>query len=59
MTPTYQATRLEKERTRIRGKEYEKWQKESAKIESNRARNAEIASKQDLEDEQERKKARI
>ena len=48
MTTTNKAARLatEQEATRIRGKEFQKWQKESAKIKSNRARNAEGVSKQ-------------
>ena len=40
---------MEQETTRIRGKEFEEWQRESAKIERNRARNAEVVAKQDLE----------
>ena len=46
----------EQETSRIRGKDFEKWQKESAKIERNRARNAEIATEQDLEKKKEREK---
>ena len=61
MTTNNKATRLAKEQeaTRIRGKEFEEWQKESAKIECNRARNAEVVSKQELEKKEERKKAQL
>ena len=33
---------IEREKVRIRGEEFKKWQRESAKIERNRAKNAEI-----------------
>ena len=51
MTKTDKATRLamEREATRIRGKEFEKLQQEGAKIERNRARNTEVATNQDAE----------
>lgn len=51
--------KLEKERgtIRIRGKNLNKWPRESAKTARNRARNTEIATKQDFEKEKEREKA--
>ena len=45
--------------TRIRGEEFEKWQRESAKIERNRAWNAEEATKRDLFKKKEQETARI
>ena len=52
---------IEREKTRIRGEEFEKLQRESAKIESNRAKNAETEMIKEITKEKvrERKKARI
>ena len=50
---------MEREATRIRGEEFKKWQKESAKIERNRARNEEGVTKQDLENKKNREKAQV
>ena len=59
MTETNRERRLEMEQetNAIRGKKFEKWQRESAKIKRNRARNAEVATKCDLEKKKEREKA--
>ena len=56
MSETDKETRLvmEQETTRIRGEEFEKWERESTKIERNRASNAEVATKRDLEKKKER-----
>ena len=50
---------IKQETTRIRGEEFEKWQRESVKIEKMRAQKAKIATKQDLEKKKEREKAQI
>ena len=58
MTPTDKTMRLEKEcgYTRQRGEDLAKWQKESAKLERNRVKNAAEAAKQDSDKEIERER---
>ena len=50
---------MQQETIRIRGKEFEKWQRESAKIERNRARNAEIDREREMKKKIVREKAHI
>ena len=47
---------IEQETIKIRGKEFEKWERESAKIERNRARNAELEREREIEKEKERER---
>ena len=48
-----------REKTRIRGKDIEKWQRESEKIERDRAKNEEKEMEREMSKEKEREKARI
>ena len=50
---------IERKETRIRGEEFEKWQQESAKTESNKAKNAETEMVNEIAKEKEREMARI
>ena len=50
---------IEREMIRIRGKEFKKLQRESEKIERNRAKNAEIETEIIIETEKEREKSWI
>ena len=50
---------IKREKIRIRGKVFEKWQRERDKIEENRAKNAEIEMKRNMAEEKEREKSQI
>ena len=50
---------IEQEKTRIRGEEFEKWQRESEKIERIIAKNAETSMMKEIAKETEREKAQI
>ena len=61
ITASEEDSRLEikREKIRIRGKVFEKWQRERDKIEKNRAKNAEIEMKRNMIEEKEREKSQI
>ena len=50
---------IKKDKTRIRGEEFVKWQRETEKIERDRAKSAEIEMEREMAKEKEREKAQI